>query len=202
MKCANAMLTILVVSSLWAGCASRRAEYVPPVMSEPVAGEDTAQWEAQLRELVQRRRIQAAHARDEAQQTVKRKPPYFFKEYASYPESSDIRIELQHTESRSNPLRASVEVPKVRFTTRLHRSRDDALRDTDFFRDTGRETQEYILRNGRWVSIGNTFVADVSEMQVNGQWVPLREEESVRDTPEADVQGGWFRRAWDRVTGD
>jgi len=184
------------------GCASRRAEYVPPVMSEPVAGEDTTQREAQLRDLVQRRRIQASHAREEAEQTVKRKTPYFFKEYATNPESSDIRIEFQQTESRSNPLRASVDVPKVRFTTRLHRSRDDALRDTNFFRDTGRETQEYILRNGRWVSIGNTFVADVSEMQVDGQWVPLQEEEPARETPEADDQGGWFRRAWDRVTGD
>lgn len=202
MKYVHAIMTILVACSVLAGCASRRAEYVPPVMSEPVAGEDTAQREAQLRDLVQRRRIQASHAREEAQQTVKRKPPYFFKEYSTYPESSDIRIELQQTESRSNPLRASVEVPKVRFTTRLHRSRDDALRDTNFFRDTGRETQEYILRNGRWVSIGNTFVADVSEMQVDGQWVPLQEEEPVRVTPEADDQGGWFRRAWDRVTGD
>ncbi len=194
-------LVLIAGSMVPLGCASRGAEFVPPAMSEPVGRNDVAQREAQLRELVQRRRIQAAHSREENQQEVKRKPPYFYKEYGVYPESDDVRIEIQETESRSYPVRASVVVPKIRYSTRLHRGRDTALRDTTFVRDTGSETQEYSLRNGRWVSLGNTFVAERSEVQVNGEWVPVREEDQVRTTPEDDDRGGWFSRVWGSVTG-
>lgn len=195
-------LVLIAGSVMPMGCASRRGEYVPPAMSEPVGRDDTSQREAQLRELVQRRRIQEAHSREENQQEVKRKAPYFYKEYGVYPETDDIKIEIQETESRSYPVRASVVVPKVRYSTRLHRGRDDALRDTTFVRDTGSETQEYSLRNGRWVSLGNTFVAERSEVQVNGEWLPVREEDEVRSTPEEDDRGGWFSRVWGSVTGN
>jgi hypothetical protein len=154
-----------------------------------VATSERAEREAQLRELVQRRKITEAHAREENQTEVKREQPYFFKEYATYPDTAEPEFEFSETESRSAPLLATAIVPKVRFATRFHRERDAAIRDETFIRDTGYERQEYALRNGRW-----------SEVQVNGAWMPVQEEpESSISTEEAT--GGWFKRTWDRVTG-
>lgn len=182
-----------------AGCASNGGGYTQPEVSERVASSDRTESENQLRALVQRRRVTEAHSREENQQEVKRKAPYFFKEYATYPEG-EPEFEFQETESRSAPLLASVTVPKIRYATKMHRERDDALRDDSFIRDTGYERQEYALRNGRWVSLGDTFVAERSELQVNGQWLPVKEEEEKMTAPEED-SGGWFSRTWKNITG-
>jgi len=190
-----------LVSVTLAGCASRREAYNPPPTSERVSSTTREEQEAQLRDLVQRRKIQEAHSREENQQEVKRKTPYFYKEYATYPDDAEPRFEFQETESRSAPLLASVVVPKVRYATRLHRARDEAMRDENFLRDTGYERQEYALRNGRWVNLGDTFVAEISEEQVNGAWTP------VRETPETvvsaeDEGSGWFKRTLGNIFGN
>lgn len=202
MKLVNRMLVVgaLAVAMLGVGCASK-GEYIPPATSERVASDDLAEREAQLRDLVKRRRIQEAHARDENRDDVKRDNPYFYKEYADYPDGENIEIQFQETESKASPLLASVVLPKIRYSTRLHRERQSAVMDTNFFRDTGYETQEYALRNGRWVSLGNTFVAESSEQQVNGVWEPVREEIEERTTPATESGGGWLKRTWSAITG-
>jgi hypothetical protein len=193
-------VAVLAVGLAVTGCARGGKAYEPPPTSERVATSERAEREAQLRELVQRRKITEAHAREENQTEVKREQPYFFKEYATYPDTAEPEFEFSETESRSAPLLATAIVPKVRFATRFHRERDAAIRDETFIRDTGYERQEYALRNGRWVSLGDTFIAETSEVQVNGAWMPVQEEpESSISTEEAT--GGWFKRTWDRVTG-
>ncbi len=192
--------TMLATVSM-AGCASRRGPYNPPPTSERVSTSAREEQESQLRDLVQRRKIQEAHSREENQQEVKRKAPYFFKEYSSYTDDAEPQIEFQETESRSAPLLASVVVPKVRYATRLHRARDEAMRDDNFIRDTGYERQEYALRNGRWVNLGDTFVAETSEEQVNGVWTPVREEPETLVNAE-DESGGWFKRTLGKLIGD
>jgi hypothetical protein len=195
---AMVMAGALLAGSGLPGCASKGGGYAQPEVSDRVASDDMAERERQLRALVQRRKVTEAHAREQNQETVKRRAPYFFKEYSSYPDG-EVDIEFSATESRSAPLLASVTLPKVRYATRLHRERNAALRDTTFIRATGYERQEYALRNGRWVSLGDTFVAERSEVQVNGQWLPVKEETETVAAPEES--GGWFSRTWKNLTG-
>jgi hypothetical protein len=175
--------------------------YVPPEVSEQASSSDRAEYERQLQALVQRRVAAAASERSSQEQDVVRKPPYYYREYSDYPSgATPISMEFTETESLSRPLVASVTLAKVRFITKMHRDRDDAARDTNFFRDTGVETQEYLLRNNRWVSVGDTFVAEKSEENVGGQWVAV----SVPETEAPQLQeseGGWFKRTWRNITG-
>jgi len=194
-------MVLASLAGVVSGCARNRMPYVPPEVSEQASSSDRAEYERQLQALVQRRVAAAASERSSQEQEVVRKPPYYYREYSDYPSgATPISMEFTETESLSRPLVASVTLAKVRFITKMHRDRDDAARDTNFFRDTGVETQEYLLRNNRWVSVGDTFVAEKSEENVGGQWVAV----SVPETEAPQLQeseGGWFKRTWRNITG-
>lgn len=136
-----------------------------------------------------------------AQVPVIRRRPYYLKEYSVYlngPE--EFEISFRELESKTRPLMAEVTIEKLRFSTRMHRKSARAREDHEFVRDTGVEKLVYELHNGRWTRIGAIFDAKTTEEQVNGDWVPKREElERVR--PE-DQQPGWFGRLWNRIRGE
>ena len=167
------------------------AEVVPgPMTKEQVASE--------LRTLVTKEI--AAASRDD-RNTVERRRPYYFKQYAEYPASDEVAIDFQERDSRTTPYSAEVNLPKVRYATRLHRVREEAATDQNFLRDTGNETISFEFRNGRWVRLGSLFHAEKVEENVNGEWLPVREE--VKRTVAAEEQNseGWFGRTWSAITG-
>ena len=131
--------------------------------------------------------------------TVIRKRPYYYKEYAAYPNELDADIEIIDQESRAVPYLANVTLDKTRFSTRLHRDSSEAESDDDFFRDTGTETITYEWRNGDWRRISSFFVADKTEELVNGQWVAVQEEPE-RTVLSEEPSENWFNRALDTLT--
>lgn len=135
------------------------------------------------------------------QDRVIRKRPYFYKEYSEYPSSAtDADITMTETESRTAPLIADVKLARTRYSTRLHRGRDEARIDDSFIRDTGTETLTYELRNGRWVRVGSFFLSEGAEEQVNGAWVPV-EREVERTVQAEEPKPGWFSRTISMITG-
>jgi hypothetical protein len=134
---------------------------------------------------------------------VVRSKPYYFKEYAEYPADalSIMAVELQETESRTGPFRAEVTLPKTRYATRLHRSRNSASSDGEFIRQTGRETLNLVLRSGRWKVLGSAFVADRTEMATGGVWQEADEAAAASVVVEPERQG-WFTRQWSKVFGE
>lgn len=135
------------------------------------------------------------------QDRILRKRPYYFKEYSTYSGSaSGADIDMTATDSRTSPYVADVRIDRVRFATRYHRTRDEARRDDNFLRDTGTETLTYELRNGRWTRVGSFFLADATEEQVNGQWVPVQRV-LQREVQTEEPEQGWFGRTWTRITG-
>ncbi len=99
------------------------------------------------------------------------------------------------------PYRAQVKIEKKRFATKMHRKRDEALADSNYFRDTGAETLTFELRNGRWYRAGSIFVAESTEENVNGEWVPAQEEVERTVAAEEENSENWWQRAWSSVTG-
>ncbi|NLN92395.1 MAG: hypothetical protein GX130_03670 [Candidatus Hydrogenedens sp.] len=136
-----------------------------------------------------------------AQVPVIRRRPYYLKEYSVYFNGPDeFDIAFRELESKTRPLMAEVTIEKLRFSTRMHRKSARAREDHEFVRDTGVEKLIFELHNGRWTRIGAIFDARTTEEQVDGQWVPKREElERVR--PE-DQRPGWFGRLWNRIRGE
>jgi hypothetical protein len=129
-----------------------------------------------------------------------RKRPYYYREYVEYPDGADkFDIDMRDNESRTRPFIAEVKVNKTRFSTRMYRDRDTAQEDANFLRDTGTETLNYELRNGRWHRVGGLYVAAKTEENVAGEWVPRRDD-TVRVNP-AESKPGWFSRSWSKVTG-
>jgi hypothetical protein len=174
------------------------ADGVPVAAPAVVAEASPSDQEEMLRREVRRDIESEIRSREEDANKVVRRKPYYYREYAVYPSGSEnIQVILQEQESRTRPLLADVEVEKQRFSTKLHRKRDEAARDVSFIRDTGTETITYELRGGKWVRIGSLYVADKTEEQVNGEWVPLREE--VERTVASEEESGWFGRQWIRV---
>ena len=108
---------------------------------------------------------------------------------------------IQETESRTVPYRASVKVDKQRYATKLHRKREDAVADSNYARDTGKETLTFEMRNGRWYRAGSLFVAEKTEEYINGEWVPAKEEVERTVAAEDEQAGSWWQRAWESVTG-
>lgn len=136
-----------------------------------------------------------------AKSRVLRKKPYFLKEYDVYPaDAANIMvIEMQETESRTAPFRAEVTLPKTRYATRLHRTREAARKDEDFIRQAGRETLSFTMRSGRWRALGSAFVADRTEAASGGVW---RETTGAAGVAAGDAKKkGWFGRQWSRVFG-
>jgi len=142
----------------------------------------------------------ALRTQAEDKQRLRHRTPYWFREYSEYPNgSSQLEIKTQQTESRSAPMLGSVTFDKIRYSTRMHRERKAAVDDGNFLRDTGEETQSYELRNGRWVLLGSTFVAEKSEENINGEWVALNDQ--MQRVVAEEEQPGWFGRTWNSITG-
>jgi len=164
--------------------------------SETVSAENL---EAGLRDLA--REFIAGAGGEDGRGTVIKRKPYYYKEYALYPDGAgDIQMDIQEQDSRTVPYVAQVTVSKQRFATKLHRKRDEAVADSNFLRDTGTETLTYELRSQRWWRVGSLFVAERTEEFVNGEWVPAKEEVE-RTVAEEEKEGNWFSRAWSTISG-
>lgn len=169
-----------------------------PVLEVSATAEES---KAQLITLVQEHIDEVEVDSRNNQDRIVRKRPYFFKEYGQYSGSArDAEIEITETESRTAPFIADVVLDRTRFATRYHRTRDEARQDDSFLRDMGSETLTYELRNGRWTRVGGFFLAESTEEQVNGEWVPVqRVLQRTLETEEPEK--GWFGRTVSRITG-
>lgn len=191
-------LTALIVSAQGCGHKSDRAP-LDPSLTKPAesTGDDRV---ADLRSEVHKRIEIGLRTVGEDKQRVQFRSPYWYKEYAEYPGGSDtFEVETVATQSRTAPMTATVTLDKIRYSTRLHRERSEAVNDENFLRDTGTERLSYEHQNGRWIFNGGTFVADKSEELVNGAWVAV--EETVQRTVAAEEKPGWFGRTWSTITG-
>jgi len=181
------------------GHSSDKAK-IDPLLTQP-APEATEDLVDTLRGEIRKRIEISERTIAEDKQDVIHRAPYWYKEYAEYPDgSSTFEVETAKTESRTAPMTAVVTLNKVRFSTRLHRERSEAVADENFLRDTGTERLSLEYRNGRWILNGGTYVAERSEELIAGQWVPV--EETVTRTVAAEEKPGWFSRTWSTLTGN
>ena len=197
-------VTITIVALGLAGCAhsgKRHKEEVSPV-SAPVQ-RSAKDYETDLRNLVKSRVEAVAKAGDEQRNRIVKREPYFYREHEVYPEGADnLTVLMQEKESRSVPYVADVTLPKQRFATKFHRKRREAEADVYFLRDSGTETITFELRNGKWTRVGSIFVAEKTEENVNGEWLPVKETATRTVAAEEErAKGGWFKRTWSKITG-
>lgn len=191
-------VALAVIASAGCGHKSDRAP-LDPSLTQPAA-EASADRVESLRSEVRKRIEINQRTIAEAKNDVIRRAPYWYKEYSEYPQGSDaFEVETAETELRTAPMTATVTIEKVRFSTRLHRERSEAVSDENFLRDTGTERLSFEYRNGRWILNGGTYVAERSEELIAGQWVPVQE--SVQRTVAAEEKPGWFGRTWSTITG-
>jgi len=178
-------------------------EKEPAAIVEAQAEPAVADPEAQLRDVMLGEIAMAERAKDEKKTNVIRKKPYFFKEWVEYPDSaeSDMRITVQEKDRHSTPYIADVTVPKQRFVTRFHLKRVEAEQDASFLRESGTETVTFEMRNGKWTRVGSMFVADSTEENVNGEWVPLQETARRTVAAEEEKSESWFKRTWATIVG-
>lgn len=200
MRYVAAPMALVLVCGLGVGCGHKSDREPLDVSLTRPAEEQTADRVEALRAEVRKRIEINARTMPEQKDRVQYRAPYWFKEYAQYTGGSDsFEVETSNTESRTAPMTATVQVDRLRFSTRLHRERKEAVADDNFLRDTGSERLNYELRNGRWILNGSTFVADKSEELVGGEWVPV--EETQQRTVAAEEKPGWFTRTWSTITG-
>jgi hypothetical protein len=199
-------VTLVALGAGLASCATVKGWFgggspaEPVVAEQAVAGDQKAECEAELRKLVSGYIQTAGNNQEQNRSRILRRQPYYLKEYVSYPDGPEaFEVSMQETESRTRPYVADVKADKVRFSTRLHTKRNEAVADEDFLRATGKETLTFELRNGRWTRVGSVFVADKTEQNVGGEWVPLKEEEKL--AVESEEERGWFSRTWGRIVG-
>ncbi|MBM3290797.1 MAG: hypothetical protein FJY92_11660 [Candidatus Hydrogenedentes bacterium] len=190
-----------MLAAVSCGTFGGKSDPVAPAQpSAPVSGADDR--EARLREAVDAYIQSTGQASNDATGKLQHKTPYYFKEYYLYSEgAAQASVDIQEIESRTVPYRASVKVAKQRFSTKLHRKRDEAAADSNYARDTGYETLSFEMRNGRWYRAGSMFVAEKTEEFVNGEWVPAQEEVERTVAAEEEQAGSWWERAWESVTG-
>lgn len=183
-----AWVGLSVVLAACVSCAKNGGTAAEPT----VAVATQADYEAELRDAVR----EYLRQEDRAQPDLVSERPYHYKLYAQYPEGLDsFEFDLLEQESRTTPMLAEVTIEKVRFSTRLHRNRNEAAADEAFFRDTGTETVTFEMRNGRWRRTGSLFVADRTEEYVNGEWVAVQAA-PPRTVPGEEPQEGFFRRTF------
>ncbi|MBI2424436.1 MAG: hypothetical protein HYV27_16520 [Candidatus Hydrogenedentes bacterium] len=157
---------------------------------------------AQLESLVKKHVDIVARRKEADQDKVIHRSPYYYKEYSVYDvDWSALEPEIRKTESRTAPYVADVVLPKQRFATKMTRDRQEALGDTRFQRDTGKETLTYELRNGSWVRVGSLFLAEKSEENRNGEWVAVQMAPVEEMNTEKDERG-FFGRVWGGITGN
>ena len=188
-----------VVLLATASCASKKAIPADKTVGEQPGVEALRkEYEAKLDRVVRRHVEAETDKKAGRQKRLVKKKPYYLREYVVYPEiPDDLNIQLHETESRSRPYYADVQLPKVRYSTRMHRKRKEARKDDTFLRDVGEVTLTFELRNGRWQRVGSMFIADTSEENVNGEWVP-REVEIERTIP-SEEQQSWIVRKFKKL---
>jgi hypothetical protein len=199
-KCAR-WLVVPVIGMVLCSCAfwGDRTQPPGPVRSDEVT--DVADAEAVLRSTVDRM-LSGADSGPGSARLIHAKP-YYFKEYVVYPDGAgSFELEIRETSSKTKPYVAEVSHAKVRYATRLRRKREDAQGDGAFRRGTGTETVSFVLRNSRWIETGRLFVAEKVEEQVNGEWVPLREEVQSLMTVDQEDDGGFLRGIWSTISGN
>ena len=182
------------------GNDAKKGDVAANAADGPVAAAAKDEVESRLQDAV-KGYIQAELRRgNKAKPDLVHKRPYYYKEYVEYPDGADrFDVQLRDNDSRTRPFIAEVKMNKVRFSTRMHRQRDAAEEDANFLRDTGAETLNYELRNGRWHRLGSLYVAAKTEENLAGEWVPRRDD-TVRVNP-SESKPGWFSRTWSKITG-
>lgn len=192
------LLIALSMLAIVVGCAKNNSSQNFFKDNEFSANEEDAQ--ARLKEIIREQITAAGTERESAVVPVIYRRPYYFKEYAFYPDGTDgFEATFRKNDSRTAPLMAEVKMNKVRYSTQMYRKHDQAAADNNFFKDTGVETLVFEWHNGRWSRIGGIFDAQTTEEKVGDEWVP-RKEETVRVNPDAEKRG-WFGRMWERIRG-
>lgn len=184
-------------------CSHARPPQEAPATEAATATQPTAaHYEAELRDIIRKQIESAGRTADEGRAKLVYRRPYYLKEYDVFPDGPEkFELVVQEKESRSTPYVADVSVGKVRYATRLHRKRAEAEQDRSFLRDTGTDVMTYELRNGKWTEVGSMFVAQKSEENVNGEWLPVKETAKRTVAAEEEQAKGWFGRVWSKVTG-
>lgn len=184
-------LLIAVVALGGMSCATKKNRPVSPAVSAP---QSAAEYEAQLRSTINKYIDAAGQDKETERAPLVRRRPYYFKAYSIYPsDAAGAEITLQRRESRTRPYIADAKVEKLRYYTEMQKKRKAARQDDHFFRDTGYETLTYEYRNDRWWRVGSMFVPEKAEENVNGEWLPRREEVKVFLEPEEE-DGYWVVR--------
>ncbi len=200
-------LGIAVAVSL-SGCSLFRGKGTvdsegPPSGASALEGQQASaeSQEERLRKTVEEHVTTESRVTSPEEAPVVKRAPYFLKEYSEYPKSvSDMQVSIRETESRMAPEVADVTLSKQRYVTEMHRKKDDAREDSNFYRETGKETLTYQWRNNRWVQVASLFVVELKEERTGGEWQavePKLKEETV--LPEEDE--GIFKRVFGSIFG-
>jgi len=198
---AMAMFCLATASCAHFGGKDKKSGDAASVAEATPAPKTEADFKSELVGVVNAMTKEANEATDDQRGRVIRRKPYFYREYSVYGPTDDDGILLQQKEKKSSPYIADVVLKKERFATRLHRKRGEAQADANFLRDTGTETITYEWRSGQWVRTGSIFVADKSEENVNGEWLPVKETVKRTVAAEEEKSEGFLKRFWYTITG-
>lgn len=185
---------VVAVVSLGVSCASDKSQPLALAL-ESADGAPLSEREVELaataRKLIESSLKSTAAGRSK----VISKKPYFYKEYAEYPQGvNSFETSVMEQNSRTSPYHGDVKIAKLRYATRLHRNRDEARDDDSFLRDTGVETISFEYRNDEWHRIGSLYVAEKSEQSLGGEWVP-----ALESSPRASSVESSRKSLWDRI---
>jgi outer membrane lipoprotein-sorting protein len=203
----RAVLTIVMLVFLLSGCTWAKARWgqksdrtdTPAVEAQATNAESAKQ---ELQGVVENFVRSENGAASERKDRLVYKSPYYFREYCEYPEgSSGSEIVFRETDAKTTPFVADVKLKKIRYATRLHRERNDALGDTSFLRDTGQETLTFELHSSKWRKAGSLFYADKTEENVNGEWVPAQEKIERTIASEEQPDKSFLGKIWSGITG-
>lgn len=179
----------------------RVAVPAPSADSTPVEAKTRSYYEQRLHEEVRDRLRRSGTQEDPVKAKLVRRDPYFFKEYSVYPDgAASYSLEIKESDSRTSPYSSDVTVRKQRYSTRYHRKKEPARADSDFIRETGLETLSFKIRYGRWMEVGSLFRPELTEENINGEYVPVRPG-TERLAVAEDEDRGFMRRMWSKVTG-
>ncbi len=168
----------------------------------PSAARTQEEYEERLAQKVQDMIAEAAARGEDAEARVRYSSPYYFQEFLTFPGGLDsVHTDILPRQSRTVPYTATVRVPAVRHSTRLHRFRETAEADQPVFRDVGYKTLSYEVRNAQWVRQSAMFFSERTEVYADGQW-QTASGRVVRTIPEQEAMAeGWFRRTIRGITG-
>jgi len=191
-RCALLFAVICMVS-----CATTKT---PDAAADSQTTQDDlrAEYEAKLQKIA-RRYVESQHRnRERDGANVEKRKPYYLKRYSVYDDIPEmLNLELEEQDSRTRPYGGELRIARQRFYTKMHRRRKDAREDDYFYRDTGEEIISFELRSGRWRRVGSLFVAEKSEENVNGEWLPR--EIQVRRTYTGEPPERWIVRKFRQI---